>query len=90
VYVLPSTVEIANKGGVSLVVRLDGLLLGNQLVVAFGRHVDGGEGYAECAEDEQAPRGCAECPRGVEVPAGPESGVVFENKGLRLDRLERW
>jgi hypothetical protein len=42
--------KVKGRAG-SLVVGLKDLLLGNQLVVAFNRHVDGRDGHAERAEN---------------------------------------
>ena len=86
--VLPAREKQRERVG-SLVVGLNSLVLGDQLVVAFDGHVDGGESHADGAEDEQAPRGGAKGPGGVEVPAGPEARVVFEDEGLNVEWLDR-
>ena len=61
---------------------LDVGLVGYELVVAFDGEVDGGGGDAEGGEGEDGPASGAEGPGDIEMPAGPEAGVVVEEEGL--------
>jgi len=63
------------------IVLLDIGRVGNELVVALGREVDGGCCDSQRSERQEGPARSAERPREVEVPAIPESLVVVEEEG---------
>jgi hypothetical protein len=66
----------------SPVVRGTIVVFGDEFVVALEREVEGGCGDADSSEDEDGPASRAERPGEVEVPAGPEAGVVVEKVSL--------
>ena len=74
----------------SPIVLLDIGRVGNELVVALGREVDGGCCDSQRSERQEGPARSAERPREVEVPAIPESLVVVEEEGLEYYQHEAW
>ena len=66
----------------SLVIWLELVVIGYQLVVALRGQVECAGDDAESGEDEDGPGGGDEVEARVEVPAGPEAGVVVEEVGL--------
>jgi hypothetical protein len=70
-----------SKAG-SPVIRLDLVLVRNELVIALGWEVHGAEDDTEGNEEEDDPRGSDEVKARVELPAIPEARVVVVEGGL--------
>lgn len=74
------------SGMVGLLFILDDfkVLVGDKLVVAFRRQIDRGGGNGKTGQNEDGPRGSAQGPRGIQVPALEEPIVVVKEVGLLM------
>jgi hypothetical protein len=75
----------------SLVIGHLVVVVGDELVVALGGQVEGGQPDADGGQDEEGPGEGDEVEARVEVPAVPEAGVVVEEVGLEgVRRCAGW